>query len=199
MSPEAGGAGIASLRDAPLLPAPSIAGRVAHRRHHWTFSWHLRSIPGQKVVFWEKGADVARIIGSTSASHGSLRFAPAAGDSRARTIEAQVFSFGRPRADITVARYRAPAPLEPGRPADVRVTAAGHGAIRVSWKPDGHAEQYRIVVVTNGGQLVELAAGKATSIVVPDAVPITQATVKVSAELADGLAGRAVTVQYRKG
>jgi hypothetical protein len=79
----------------------------------------------------------------------------------------------------------------------VRVTAAKGGAIRVSWRPAAHAQQYRIVVQANGGQLVELAPASRHSLVIADSAPIAQATVKVSAELADGLAGPAVTVRFR--
>jgi hypothetical protein len=197
MSPEAGGsAAVSEIRDAPLLPVPSASGHVTHKRSRWTFSWHLRPIAGQHVVFWEKGADVAKIIGQTSASHGSLRFTPADGDSRMRTIEAQIFSFRHPRADITLTHYTAPQALEPGLPRDVRVTPAAGGAVRVSWKPAANAQQYRIEVDTNGARLIELAAGKAHSIVISDPVPISSATVNISAELSDGVQGPTVTKTF---
>jgi len=79
----------------------------------------------------------------------------------------------------------------------VRVTASGHGAIRVSWKPASHAQQYRIEADTNGARLIELAVGTAHSIVISDPVPISSAIVKISGELSDGVQGPTATNTFR--
>ena len=164
-----------------------------------TLTWRSAALPHQRVVFWEKGRDVARVIGSTSASRGSLRFTVAGADSRRRSIEAQVFSFGRPRADITIAHYAAPPPSLPGRPGRVRVTAAGTGGIRVSWSAASGAEQYRVAVDTGGARLIQFAGAKARSIVVHNVVPITSATVTVTAARLDGVTGPPARVKFPAG
>jgi hypothetical protein len=195
VTPEPGGSAISSISDAPLLPNPRVHGSVVRKHRRWTFKWHLRRIAGQRVVFWEKGADVAKIIGSTSASRGSLRFVPAPGNRRRRTIEAQVISFGKPRADITVTHYLAPPAPKPGRPRHLKVSRL-RGAVRVSWKAAPNTQTYRVEVDTNGVRLVRFVGRQVRKIVIRDVVPITRATVKVSGELADGVTGPAVKKRF---
>jgi hypothetical protein len=149
------------------------------------------------VVFWEKGRDVARIIGSTSATRGSLRFRPANGYGRARTIEAQVFSYGHPRADLKFARYTAPPPVKPGRPGHVRTAGVKGGALRVAWTPAANAQQYMITVrVGDGARLVEFAGPHARSIVIRDVVPIKMAQVTVTGELNTGVSGPSASAKF---
>jgi hypothetical protein len=184
------------MRDAPLLPDPKVSGHVTGRGRKRTLTWNLRPIPGQRVTFWEKGKDVARIIGSTTAAQGSLHFTSASGYSRKRTIEAQVYSYGHPRTDLTIARYKAPGVLRPGKVRGLKLTRAAGGAVKVSWTRATSAERYEIAVATNGSHIVELAPGKARSIVIRDVVPIKTATVTVTAQLSDGLAGPSVKTKY---
>ena len=197
VTPEPGSSAIASTRDSALLPDPRIAGRVIGKGRQRTLTWRLRAIPGQRVVFWERGRDVAKIIGSTSATRGSLRFRPANGYGRVRTIEAQVFSFGHPRAEFKIARYTAPPPVKPGRPGQVRTAAVKGGAVKVTWNPAANAQQYMITVrAGDGARLVEFAGANARSIVVHDVVPIKMARVTVAAELNTGVAGPSVSVKF---
>lgn len=195
VTPEGFRSAITAIRDAPLLPNPKVTGQVSGKGRRRTLSWALRSIPGQRVIFWEKGKDVARIIGSTSKSHGLLHFTSAPGYSRRRTIEAQVFSYGHPRTDLTVTHYESPGAPRPGKVTRLKLTAASGGAIKVSWSQAPSAQRYRIEVDTNGSHITELTPGRAHSIVIRDVVPIRNATVRVSGELSDGLRGP--TVQGR--
>jgi hypothetical protein len=196
VTPEAASSGIASVRDAPLLPDPKISGHVTGSGRKRTLTWKLRAIPGQRVTFWEKGKDVARIIGSTTASSGSLHFTSASGYSRDRTIEAQVYSYGHPRTDLTVTHYKAPGVLRPGKVQNVKLTRATGGAVKVSWSRATSAQHYRIAVATNGAHITELAPATARSIVIRDVVPIKTASVTVTAELSDGLAGPTTKTKY---
>ncbi|MGH2891337.1 MAG: hypothetical protein ACRDNJ_17105 [Solirubrobacteraceae bacterium] len=193
---EAGSATIASVRVAPLLPDPTVRGRVTGSGRSRTLSWTLRPIPGQHVVFWERGKDVAQIIGSTSAAHGTLHFTAAPGYSRRRTIEAQVSSYGHPRTDLTIARYAAPPAPRPGRVSKLKVVAVRGGGVRVSWARAPYADHYRVSVTTNGSHITVLALAGHTSVTVRDAVPITAAAVRVTGELSDGVAGPSAKLKF---
>jgi hypothetical protein len=194
---EPGSSAIASIRDSGLLPDPRITGRVSGKGGRRTLKWHLRPIAGQRVVFWEKGRDVAKVIGSTSATRGSLRFKPANGYGRVRTIEAQVFSYGHQRAEVKIARYTAPPLTKPGRPRHLKTAPAKGGALRVTWARAANAQQYLISVrVGDGARLIEFASANARSIVVQDVVPIKMATVTVTAELNTGLSGPSASVKF---
>jgi hypothetical protein len=184
------------VRTASLLPKPRVAGSVIGKGIRRTLNWHAARVAGQRVVFWEKGRGLARVIGSSSAAHGSLRFTPSNANGRARAIVAQVFSYGHPRADITIARFSAPPLARPARPRHLRVTAVRGGAVRVSWSGAAYATQYLIEVDTNGARLVEFAGGRTHSIVVRDVVPIKAAVVKVSGTLADGVRGATAQTKF---
>jgi hypothetical protein len=196
LTSESGSSPISTIRDAPLLADPSVHGNVTGTGRKRTLSWQLRPIPGQRVVFWEKGRDVGHVIGSTHAAHGTLRFTAANGHGRQRTIEAQVFSYGRPRADLTIARYKAPAAARPGRPGRLKVTAARGGAVKVSWSAAANAQQYVIEVDANGARLTQYAGAKVRSVTIHDVAPIKVAAVKVRAELDDGVAGPLALTRY---
>jgi hypothetical protein len=196
MTPEGSQSGITSIRDAPLLPNPKVTGHVSGKGRARTLTWNLRAIPGQRVTFWEKGKDVARIIGSTTKPHGVLHFTSAPGYSRYRTIEAQVYSYGHPRTDVTVTHYKSPGAPRPGKVSKLKLTAAKGGAIKVTWSRAALAQRYRMEVDTNGSHITELAAGTAHSIVIHDAVPIETATVNVTGELSDGVGGPTVKSKF---
>jgi hypothetical protein len=190
LTPEAGSPAVVSIRRAGILPEPSIRAHVAVRGRLHTLSWRLHPIPGQRVVFWEKGHDSGQVIGATSASTGILHFTPANGSGGRRSIVAQILSYGLPRNDIVVASYIAPPPARPGRPGHLKVVSAAGGAVRVSWRAAPHAQRYIVEVDTgDGAHLVELTKNRATSIVVHDVVPITTATVTVMGELSTGVKG----------
>ncbi len=194
---EPGSSLITSIRGAGLLPDPSVTAHVSGSGRHRTLSWRMRPIPGQRITFWEKGRDSAQIIGSTSASRGSLRFTLANGSARQRSIVAQVISYNLPRKDLAVASYVAPAPTKPSRPGHVRVSAVRGGAVRVSWTAAAFAQEYLVAVDTSdGAHLVEFAGGRARSLVIHDVVPITAATVTVIGELNTGITGPGAKVKF---
>jgi hypothetical protein len=197
VAPEPGSSTITRIRDAALLPSPHVTARLSGHGRHRTLKWRLRPEPGQRVTFWEKGRDSAHTIGTVKRTSGTLHFTIANGSAGRRTIVAQVLSHGRPRADLTVARFRAPGPATPARPRHLKVTSARGGAVRVSWKRSTDAQQYIVEVDTgDGAHLIRFASGRARGITVRNVVPIRHAKIKVTAALLTGLRGRAATARY---
>ncbi len=188
---EQGSSPIVHIRQAPLLPEPAVSGSITGSGRSRTLSWHAKRIAGQTIVFWEKGRNIDRPIGSSAASSGRLQFSAANGHGGRRLVVAQIVSYGLPRQELTVSSYTAPALSLPGRPRSLRVTSV-HGAIRITWVRAPFAARYTVVVETSdGARLVEFTKNGATSIVIRDVVPITDATVTVTGKLSDGVPGPA--------
>lgn len=152
VEPLPGGPAIAEARVAQGLPAVQVSGKVGGKARRRTVAYRVRAIPGQTVTFSEVGAGTAaKIIGTAKGSRGTLRFAPAEGKAGRRKIVALVEQDGRPRERITVASYRAPGPLRPGRPPFARVRRSGTG-LRVTWGTAANATRYAVRVTLNDGR-----------------------------------------------
>ena len=148
VSAAAGSAPIVSVRNAAGLPKPSVSARVSGPGRARVLSYRVKPLAGQRVVFVERGARTARVLGAAKGARGSIRFAPAAGPSGRRSIVAEVSQNGLPRATLTVARYAAPAPLKVGRPGRLAAHRTAT-ALRFTWKPAARAVAYRIDVRTS--------------------------------------------------
>jgi hypothetical protein len=197
ITPQPGSSAITQVRSAKLLPSPKVSARVRGHGRRRTLKWHLRKIPGQRVVFWEKGRDSAKIIGSTSRPHGKLRFTIANASAGRRAIVAQVLSYGKPRKDLTIAHFHAPAPLKPAKPKHLKVTGVRGGGVRISWHRSALAQQYIIEIQTrDGAHLVEFASQHTHSITVHNVVPITAAMINVTGATHVGVRGRAASIRY---
>jgi hypothetical protein len=190
-APEPGSPAVRAIDSASILPAPSVSAHVQGHGRRRTLRWHMRQVPGQRVVFWEKGADSAQVIGSTSAADGRLRFTLANAPAGRRTIVAQVLSFGKPRKDSALASFEAPREQLPGRPEHLKVSAATDGGVLVSWHSSALAQRYTVDVAAHGSHLVEVVDGRAHSVVVNDVLPITAAIVSVTGETDAGVSGPA--------
>lgn len=198
--PDAGSSAIVRVRSAAILPPPSATARVTGAGRRRTLHWRLRPIPGQRVVFWERGRDSGKIIGSTSRPDGTLRFTIANGSAGRRTIVAQVLFYGQPRANIVAGHYIAPPPVTPGRPRHLKAVGVRGGGVRISWTRSTLAERYVVQIVAgDGAHLLEFARGRASQITIRDVVPITAARIAVSAELAPGARGPAARIRYKAG
>jgi uncharacterized delta-60 repeat protein len=196
--PEAGSSAIVAVRSAAILPPPSVTARVTGGGRRRTLHWHERQIPGQRVIFWERGRDSAQIIGSSSRPDGTREFTIANGSAGRRVIVAQVLSYGKPRANLVVARYAAPSPLTPGRPRHLKAVPARGGGVRISWARSALAHRYVVMIVTaDGAHLLEFAPGRAGGITLRNVVPIRAARIEVTAELAPGVRGQTARIRYR--
>ena len=199
ITPEPGSTPVTAVRAAKLLPTPTVTGHVTGTgagRH--TLTWRMTPLPNEKVVFWEKGSGVDRIIGSSTASDGVLGFTPVAGPGGRRTIEADITLDRRPRTDVTVAHFTATAPAKPAKPASLAIHASGR-KLTVSWKTVANAHTYLVhVLVTkgDGATLIAQVTAPKHAVTLTDAAPIKAATVTVTPESVTGLPGRAATVTF---
>jgi hypothetical protein len=198
ITPEPGSTAVTGVRGAQILPPPRISAKVATKGDKRLLSWHLAATPGQKVVFWETGKGVAKIIGSTTKSHGTLQFVPAPGPAGKRTIEAHVTLSGEPRANLAVAHFKAAAPPKPAKTKKITVTGTS-GGLNVSWAPAANVAEYLIrVQVTkgDGAKFIQQVKAPAHRVNIADANPIKAATVSIVGESVTGVPGVAATSKY---
>ncbi|HET8821062.1 MAG TPA: hypothetical protein VFM57_05905 [Thermoleophilaceae bacterium] len=149
---QAGSPSIASVGQAGPLPRRPVWARVRGSGHRRVLDYRLKSVEGQSVTFFEVGGrgGPSSPIGRARGRRGSIRFTPAEGPAGPRRIDALLESSGLPRGTVTVARYRAPAPLRPARP---RPAVARRGdALVVRWGRVAEARRYRISVRTTEGR-----------------------------------------------
>jgi hypothetical protein len=146
-----GGARLTDVRAAGLLAPPAVSAQVDGRGRTRVLRYRVGTRRGQHVVFYERGRGLAHRIGAADGSRGTLRFSVADGAGGVRRIEALVEQDGLPRRRVTVATYRAPARLKPGRPPALRIERR-RNAIRVVWGRAAHSDRYGIRVATSDGQ-----------------------------------------------
>ena len=125
-----------------LLP-PKVTASVRRRKSRHVLAWKLRPLAGQRVRFFERAAGVSHLLATARSARGTRRFTPAEGGSRRRTIIAQVFQDGLPRARFTIARFTAPRPKRLSRPRKLKVSWRGDHA-RVSWQRLRGASSYTV-------------------------------------------------------
>jgi hypothetical protein len=149
ISPDAGSVPVVSATAAQALPPVSVRARVGGRGALRTLSYRVKPIAGQKVSFAEqRTGKVGHVIGVARGARGILKFTPGAGPAGTRSIVAQVTQGGLPRASLVVARYRAPAPLRPGRPQRLRLRRTAR-TLRVTWGASkGRPRAYEVLVTT---------------------------------------------------
>ena len=158
--PRAGRWRIAGLDGATLsrvalahgLPKPHVKARVTGTGARRTLSYSVTPLPGQQVRFTERGADVAHDLGRARGRRGRIAFRATVTGNRRRTIQAEVVQDGLPRADLTVARFTAPARPKLTRPkVNAKHTKA---ALAMSWKPVAGAASY-LVEVRSGATVLQ--------------------------------------------
>ena len=116
---------IRRVREAVGLPDPSVSARVTGRGRSRTLHWRLRALAGQRVRLIEVGKDMHKVVASTSAARGQVRFRPADGPAGRRAIVALVEQNKLLRKAIAAGSYVAPARQRPTRPRKLRVARRG--------------------------------------------------------------------------
>lgn len=151
---------VTRVRYARGLPKPRVHATVTRRGAKRVLSWRLARIAGQKVAFVESGKDVRRVIKTTGAAHGRVVFTPARGSAGTRKIIALVQQRGRPRATLTVARFRASAALTPATPRALKLTRKGT-KVTVSWRAPRAGFRHAVhLTLSTGAQLVRVVGAK---------------------------------------
>jgi hypothetical protein len=147
-----GSAGAVTVQSARPLPKPSVIATVRRRGGGSELRWRLRAIPGQRVTFMEEGRGAPpRVIATTRAAHGHVRFSPIVTLQRRRTILAIVEQDGRARRRLTVAHYTAPALGRVTRVRSLRAKRRGK-TVTVSWSKMAAARSFQIVVTETTGK-----------------------------------------------
>jgi hypothetical protein len=188
---------VAGVATADVLERPDVSARVSGSGAKRTLSWKLTPRPGQKVTFAEKGADSAAVLKTTSAARGRVRFTPAGGNGRKRSIVAMVQQSGAPRETLTVARYTAPAWRKPARPSRVRAKRSGSSLI-VTWRAAAGAARYSVFVTSaDGDREVFILPARKRRLKVRDIQKDDRATVKVTGLRSDNVPGRAATLKLK--
>jgi hypothetical protein len=156
VTPLPGSAPVVSAATSEALPKPAISAQVAGDGSTGgaraaatggthTLRYSVGARPGQRVTFVERGGDTFKEIGSVSGGRGVLRFTPADGLGGIRTIEARITIDGLPTRNLIIARYRAPGPLEAGRPDAVRIIRKAN-ALRLSWGAAANVDHWTVLV-----------------------------------------------------
>jgi hypothetical protein len=144
------------------LPRPHVSARVGRRRGKVTFAYTITPIPGQKVLFSERGAGgVFRTLGIAHGRRGTLTFRPTAAIRRGRRIVAEVIQNGLPRAAIVVTRFTTPSPPRLTKPKQLRATRAA-GGVTVRWKRVGGARSCLVQVRQPGAVLASTITHRTT-------------------------------------
>ena len=176
-----GVARVVKVREARGLPKVSVDASVGGRGRARVLRWRLRPIKGQRVTFAEIGTDVRNAIVSTSSRRGSVRFRPADGPAGRREIVAIVEQDRQPRTTQTVASYRAPGPLRPGRPRALRLRRSGSRVV-VSWRPRPSGFRHALYFqLGDGRRLVRIVSAKRRSYTLKGVPRSVSAKVKIFA------------------
>ena len=180
LQPAADSVAVDRVESTDALPALKVSARVLGSGHRRMLTWRASGLGGRRLQFVERGRNAGQTIATTKAASGRAAFTPQDGSAGTRRIEAQVTGpDGTPLDVPVVARYRAPGPLRPARPARVRV-ARKRGDVIVSWKKVRAADGY-IVRVTGAGRRERYSVGaKARSVRVPSVSPATALKITVA-------------------
>lgn len=151
---------VTGVRYARGLPKPNVHASVKRRGTKRVLSWRLTRIPGQKVVFVESGKDMRRVIKTTTAERGRVVFTPGRGSAGTRKVVALVQQRGRPRATLTVARFRASSTATPAKPKAVKITRKGT-RVTIAWRAPRAGFRHAVhVTLSDGTQLVRVIAAQ---------------------------------------
>jgi len=123
--------------------------------------------PNRSVEFVELGAKdddgVARVIGTTRKAKGTLKYTIFDGEAGLRRIVARVRNFDGLAVDAqTVASYRAPGPVLPGKAKKVRFRWSGSGKLKVTWKGNAGAASRVVVATVADGRILRFTPKRNT-------------------------------------
>lgn len=186
---------IRSVRSARVLARPSVRARVTGRGHVRRLRWALKPRRGQVVRFMEMGPDGARPIATTRRARGAKRFRLYPGRRSTRRIVAEVLQGGVPRTQLTVARFRAPAPARPAAPTRLRARRTP-GGLALTWRSRRGGRHLVTVALSDGRRLQFVTAQRALT--VPGVARTVTADIRVARLDRLSQPGRTARVRVRR-
>ena len=155
ITPKAGSPPIEQVLESHSLAPPAIHVHVTGRGHTRTLVYTFAKQRGllQRVVFSERGKQVAHVIGHTTRARGRIRFTPQAGPGGTRKIVAQLYNEGLPQTPRAVGSYRAPGPAKAGRTTMVSIVR-GRNAVTITWARASNSAGYEVRVSAGDGRRV---------------------------------------------
>ena len=186
-----GSAEITGVRRADGLPPVSVAGAVTGAGAARTLSWTMGAIAGQEVTFVAEGGGARQIVGTTSATSGTLDFAPEPGAGGRRVVRAYVTQDGLPREDLEIASFDvADAMLSPPGGLTLARRAGAASMVDGAWTELAGATGYRATVeISDGRRLVRDLAPGERAVAVPGVGPGAVVTLEVAARMPSGSFG----------
>lgn len=178
-TPADGAGGVAQVLSGASLPTPRMSAQVNGSGYTRTLRYRTAAGSGDRVVFFQSGTQIQRMIGEVRPGSGSIRFPVIDGPRGPRRIVAQVNSGGLTRASLTVARFIAPGPPPIGA---VRVSAARRGSrLAISWRAAANADEYTLgVYLSDGRPIFQQLPAHARTFSVTAVGPYTSAVIKVA-------------------
>ncbi|WP_445149390.1 hypothetical protein [Baekduia sp. Peel2402] len=195
--PEADSTPITEVRAANGLPAPKVTAKVTKGAGaKRVLTYKIDPLPGQTVAFSEqgKGGLGAQIADAGTHTKGTVAFTPTAGPSGTRTVIAQVAQRGIPRQTIVVARFVAPAPPRPAKPA-LHVKRSGTKLV-VTWKKDAASRRFTVATQLSDGRVL-MTSTKTPRLTIPAVAKTTSATITVRGEDKRSVAGPRATARVK--
>jgi hypothetical protein len=194
---EPGSPAVSDVRTADGLPLPDVHARVTGAGRERRLAFSARANPGQRLVFFERGAGVGAQIGATSKARGSLTFRPFDASARRRQIVVEVQQNGLVRSRAAIGSYVAPPPLHPRRVGRLAVVRGAHHSALVRWSAAPGAARYELrVAVSDGRRLLFTRTGRQRTVRVGGIVGRRRLRVTV---VPISRAGRAGTARTERG
>ena len=148
------GSTIERIRTSLPEPKAVITAKATPQGRKVRVDYSIQNLDGRMVQFWELGDGLARRIGVTRKSSGSITFVHGVADNARHRITAVVYNHGQALPSETVATFRTPKPKTPGTPVGLRAVHRG-GKVTVSWKPVKGALGYRVGMVDTDGHVIQ--------------------------------------------
>jgi hypothetical protein len=184
VSENPGSAPLDTVAFAKGLPPANVKARVAGRGRIRTLTYRAVPARGRTITFVEQGARTYHILGVARGAHGRIRFRLDNGRAGRRQIVAAIAQDGIQTRSVVVARYSAPRPQRPPRPARIRVSHRGY-TLNVTWRPVPGTASYEVLVKSSdGGRTMQIVRGHRATVVGIE--PGLHGTVLVDAVAADG-------------
>jgi hypothetical protein len=150
VEPVEGSAPVVAVRMAGIAPKPSVKGRVTGKGSTRTLTYDIKNIKDQVVNFIEEAEGGHKVVKTVrGGGTGKVTYTVDETRSTVRELKAMVVHNDMPRAEIVIARYRAPNP-KVGKP-KVRIRRRGSRAV-VTWGRAALARDYLVTVMTGTGE-----------------------------------------------